>query len=548
MMSVRNPGVSRSAPATRIMAPWANVLAGNCPEANSVCKLMRTPRPCRDTRLAPITAVNRTIPIVGHKPIRPPTAMNSPISIGGIRMNAKNRRERGRMRAEDTGMGRLCHMELKDLPRVDALATELVTIGLPRQLAAAIARTAVDEARTEIQAGRAADPVAAARSAADSVLTVKPQRVVNATGVLLHTNLGRAPQAPDTVGHQLAIGYGNVELDVTTGQRGARAAYANRLLTSLTGAEAALVVNNNAAALLLALAAIAGTGNAVVSRGEEIEIGGSFRLPELMAASGATLVEVGTTNRTRVGDYERVIKDAAAVLKVHPSNYRLEGFAESASYADLAELATSSDVPLIADVGSGLLDANVPWLPGSPPAWLAEEPGVRQTLDLGADIVLFSGDKLLGGPQAGIAVGRADLIGRMAKHPLARALRIDGSTHASLVATLEMYANDRGAEIPFWSMVALPYEELEQRHEHLLSAVSMSGRVVAGESLPGAGSVPGETIPSPNLHLDGKADELWQRLLAASPPILARRREGELIVDLRTVAVDDDRHLAETLG
>jgi L-seryl-tRNA(Ser) seleniumtransferase len=441
-------------------------------------------------------------------------------------------------------------MELKDLPRVDALVADLVELGVPRQMATGIARTAVDEARSEIRNGRSADPVGRATAAATALLAVKPTRVINATGVLLHTNLGRAPLAPTAADYaaDAARGYGNVELDVTTGKRGGRAAYAVELLTTLTGAPAAVVVNNTAGALLLALAAIAEGGGAVVSRGEEIEIGGSFRLPELMAASGAQLIEVGTTNRTRIADYERVIDGAAAVLKVHPSNYRLEGFAESASYAELAELAAHHEVSLIADVGSGLLDSNVPWLPGSPPAWLAEEPGVRQTLEAGAGVVLFSGDKLLGGPQAGIAVGRADLIARMAKHPLARAVRIDGSTHAALVATLELYADDRGAEVPFWSMVALGYDDLEQRHERLLDALGGAGRVIAGESLPGAGSVPGETIPSPNLHLDGSADALWQRLLTATPPILARRRDGELIIDLRTVDPSDDQHLADTLA
>ncbi len=441
-------------------------------------------------------------------------------------------------------------MELQDLPRVDDLAARLVEMGVPGRLATAVARESLEEARSSILKGEQADPRSRAVETADMILSARPTRIVNATGVLLHTNLGRAILAPEAaaLATESLVGYGNVELDVTTGRRGGRAGHAQRLLASLTGAEAALIVNNNAAALLLALAAIAGTGNAVVSRGEEIEIGGSFRLPELMAASGATLVEVGTTNRTRLDDYERVIAEAAVILKVHPSNYRLEGFAEAASYAELAALAQRSGVPLIADVGSGLLDENVPWLPGSPPPWLAEEPGVRQTLETGADVVLFSGDKLLGGPQAGIAVGRSELIGTMAKHPLARAVRIDGATHAALVATLEMYANDRGAEIPFWAMVGLGYDQLEERHERLLSALGGKGQVVSGESLPGAGSVPGETIPSPNLHLTGNADHLWERLLNASPPILARRREGTLIVDLRTVDPKDDAHLVETLA
>jgi L-seryl-tRNA(Ser) seleniumtransferase len=441
-------------------------------------------------------------------------------------------------------------MDLQDLPRVDDLAARLAGTGLPRQLAICIAREAIDTARAGIRDGGAPDVVAAALATAAQITTGRPTRLINATGVLLHTNLGRAilpTQAADGA-RSAATSYGNVELDVSTGERGGRASYGKHLLCALTGAEAALVVNNNAGALLLALAAVAGNGHAVVSRGEEIEIGGSFRLPELMTASGCLLVEVGTTNRTRLADYEREIKSAAAILKVHPSNYRVEGFSESTPIAELAALTRRNHVPLIADIGSGLLDDTVPWLPGSPPHWLADEPAARQTLAAGADIVLFSGDKLLGGPQAGIAVGRADLIDRMSQHPLARALRIDGPTHAALVGTLELYADDRGAEIPFWAMVALGYDELELRHRTLLDKLAGKGAVVRGESVPGAGSVPGETIPSPNLVLNGNADVLFARLLAATPPILARRHDGRLTIDLRTVDPEDDMHLATTLG
>ena len=447
-------------------------------------------------------------------------------------------------------MGRLCHMELRDLPRVDILADQLVATGTTRLVATTIARQVIADARTAIQSGGEADPAGDAARIARQLQGTRPTRMINATGVLLHTNLGRAPMASQAGERavDLLTDYGNVEFDTRTGTRGRRAGYAKYLLTVLTGAEAAVVFNNNAAALLVALAAIAGDGNAVVSRGEEIEIGGSFRLPELMATSGANLVEVGTTNRTRLSDYEQVASEAAAFLKVHPSNYRLEGFSESVSYADLAALAKRKAVPLIADVGSGLLDANVPWMPGSPPAWLAAEPGVRQTLDEGADVVLFSGDKLLGGPQAGIAVGRSDLISLMAKHPLARAVRIDGATHAALTATLELYADDRADEIPFWAMASLDYDTLERRHRTMLEALGGRGDVIVGESLPGAGSVPGETIPSPNLRLEGKADELWERLLNATPPVLARRREGELILDLRTVDPADDSLLARILS
>jgi L-seryl-tRNA(Ser) seleniumtransferase len=441
-------------------------------------------------------------------------------------------------------------MDLQDLPRVDELASRLAGTGLPRLLAISIARDAIDTARNEIRSGGTSDPEAAALATAMLVAACRPTRIINATGVLLHTNLGRAllPGLAAESAAETAVTYGNVELDIRTGERGRRAAYGEHLLRALTGAGAALAVNNNAGALLLALAAIAGSGNTIVSRGEEIEIGGSFRLPELMAASGCRLVEVGTTNRTRLEDYEREIESAAAILKVHPSNYRVQGFAEAAPLEELAKLARRHDVPLIADIGSGLLDANVPWLPGSPPAWLAGEPAVRQALEAGADVVLFSGDKLLGGPQAGIAVGRDDLIHKMSLHPLARALRIDGATHAALVGTLKLYADDRGGEIPFWAMVSLGYSELEQRHQRLLDKLGGRGAVVRGESVPGAGSVPGEAIPSPNLQVPGNADDLFARLLGATPPILARRRHGKLIIDLRTVDPGDDPHVAETLA
>jgi L-seryl-tRNA(Ser) seleniumtransferase len=417
-------------------------------------------------------------------------------------------------------------------------------------LATVIARHAIEQARSRISAGGTADAAAIALQLARRVAAAKPTRVVNATGVLLHTNLGRASWHSEAAAAatEAAIGYGNVELDVTSGRRGGRAGYARELLIALTGAADALVVNNTAGALLLALAALADGGNAVVSRGEELEIGGSFRLPELMAASGARLVEIGTTNRTRLSDYQAAVDDAAVILKVHTSNYRLEGFSESVGYTDLANLARTSGVPFLADVGSGLLDTRVPWLPGNPPTWLATEPGVRQTLEMGADLVMFSGDKLLGGPQAGIIVGRKDLVRRLAGHPIARAVRIDGPTHAALAATLDLYASDRAAEVPFWAMVALPYDDLEARHRRVLDAISGDGELIAGESLPGAGSVPGETIPSPNLRMKGNADVLWERLLGASPPILARRMEGNLIIDLRTVDPADDAHVVAALS
>jgi L-seryl-tRNA(Ser) seleniumtransferase len=445
-------------------------------------------------------------------------------------------------------------MDPRDLPSVDALAARLagaLARPLPGAIVTAVARDAVEEARTTVLAGGTADPFTDGLIRLQRLAAHRPGRVINATGVLLHTNLGRAPLAPSAWAEaaHAATGYTNVELDLASGARGGRGGYVHELLCSLTGAEAALAVNNNAGGLLLALAAIAGRdGRVLVSRGELIEIGGSFRLPDVMAASGATLVEVGTTNRTRVGDYAARMDGAALVLKVHPSNYRIEGFAEEPGYGELAALARRAGVPFAADVGSGLLDTRVPWLEGPPPAWLADEPGVRQTLEAGADVVLFSGDKLLGGPQAGLAVGTATAIEAMARHPLARALRVDGVTQAMLAATLEAYAGGTAARLPFWAMATIPYEVLEERHRRLLAQAGVAGRVVAAESLPGAGSVPGRSIPSPAITLDGRGDASWKALVDSDPPIVARRRDDKLVLDLRTVDPADDAVVAATLA
>ncbi len=267
-----------------------------------------------------------------------------------------------------------------------------------------------------------------------------------------------------------------------------------------------------------------------------------------MRASGSNLVEVGTTNRTRLADYEAVLADAALVLKVHPSNYRIEGFAEEVGYRELAEAASRAGVPFVVDVGSGLLDTRVPWLDGPPPGWLSQEPGVVQTLDAGADLVLFSGDKLLGGPQAGIAVGRADLVAKLKKHPVARAVRLDGSTAAALTVTIEAYASGTAGRLPFWAMASIPYEALESRLENLRRAAGIGGEIVRSESVPGAGSVPGEAIPTPALKIETDADVAWKSLVAGDTPIVARRRDGALHIDLRTVDQDDDRVVAAALG
>jgi len=408
-------------------------------------------------------------------------------------------------------------------PSVDALARELVDVGLPHPLL-------VEAAREAIAAG---DP-ASARQRAEDMARMLLHPVINATGVLLHTNLGRAPVR---VVHEARAS--NLELDLATGLRGSRSEHAARLLAGACGAEAAVVVNNGAAAVLLVLAALAGAGRAVVvSRGELVEIGGGFRIPDVLAESGARLVEVGTTNRTNLSDYQVAVErdDPALVLKVHQSNYRIVGFTESVGVADLATLGPT----VVADLGSGLLDAACPWLAGGPPAWLAEEPGARQTLAGGAGIVTFSGDKLLGGPQAGVIAGRAPLVARCARHPLARALRPGGLVLAALQDTALAYLRRDGDAIPFWRMAGAPVEELRTR-----AGALMAGEVVACDAVPGAGTAPGVTIPSAGIALDG---DHTAALRANDPPIVARVEAGRTILDLRAVDPADDAVVAKAVA
>jgi L-seryl-tRNA(Ser) seleniumtransferase len=313
------------------------------------------------------------------------------------------------------------------------------------------------------------------------------------------------------------------------------------LLARLCGAEDAIVVNNNAAAVLLALAALAAGRAVPVSRGESVEIGGGFRVPEVMAQSGALLVDVGTTNRTRLDDYRRAVDahDVALVLKVHPSNYRVDGFVEDTSVAELARLGP----PVVVDLGSGLIDATCPWLPGPPPPWLAGEPAAVQTLAAGAALVTFSGDKLLGGPQAGIIAGRAELVARCAAHPLARALRPGGLVLAALQDLVLAYLRrDVVTAVPFWRMVATPVAELAARASSIAAATGATEIETA--ALPGAGSAPGATIPSAGVRLDG--DHL-AALRAHDPPVIARARDGVTLLDLRAVEPADDVVIVEAL-
>lgn len=419
---------------------------------------------------------------------------------------------------------------------MDVLAGRIQS-SLPHAIVADAARTVIDRARADIADGKPVDPEAAARDLVRTIERSSEVDVINASGVLLHTNLGRAPWSEAAVerASAAAAGYGGLEIDVETGQRARRGGYVERLLTSLTGAESALVVNNNAAALLLTLSATSAGKAVPVSRGEMIEIGGSYRLPEVMTVSGARLVEVGTTNRTRVGDYQTAVQvhDCGAILKVHPSNYRVEGFTEQPPVKELAELARSSGLPLINDIGSGLLDTRWSWLP----SWLQGEPGARQALTDGADLVTFSGDKLLGGPQAGIIVGSASLVTTVRASPLTRALRVDGVTYAALAATLEAYVNETPESIPFWNHALIDSSELEERCVRL--ADTTGGTVEAGASVVGAGSAPGIAIPGPVVRLSSRQDA-FECLLAEQRPVLTRREAGDLIVDLRAVEPEDD--------
>jgi L-seryl-tRNA(Ser) seleniumtransferase len=304
------------------------------------------------------------------------------------------------------------------------------------------------------------------------------------------------------------------------------------------------VVNNNAAAVLLILAAIAKDRQVLVSRGESVEIGGGFRIPEVLEQSGATLVDVGTTNRTRVADYRRALArkgaDVAAILKVHPSNFRVEGFTEDTEIRELASL----DVPVIADIGSGLIDATCPWLPGPPPAWLHGEPAGRQALADGAAVVTFSGDKLFGGPQAGIIVGRADLVAACGAHPLARALRPGAHVLAGVQRTALAYLGKTAAtDVPFWAMVAATLPDLRRRAEAIVAAAGV-GAVVETEAVPGAGSAPGATIASIGIRLHG--DHL-ATLRHGDPPVIARTRDGSTWLDIRTVDHHSDAALVDAL-
>jgi L-seryl-tRNA(Ser) seleniumtransferase len=420
---------------------------------------------------------------------------------------------------------------LRALPAVDRLAAALDDGATPAEAVAA-ARAVLDARRAELHAGAGDDPDLVARARAQ--LAPSLRRVLNATGVVLHTNLGRAPlaEAAADAAADAARGYVNLELDLGTGRRGARDAHVSALLAQLTGAQDAMVVNNGAAAALLAAVALAGPGRAIaVSRGQLVEIGGGFRVPEVVAQAGARLVEVGTTNRTRLADYRRALDDGAdVILRVHPSNFRTVGFVEEVGIAQLCGLG----VPVIDDLGSGVLAAGL--------EVLADEPPVRDSVAAGAAVVCFSADKLLGGPQAGLLVGTAEAIAACRRHPLARALRVGRLPMAALAATLALYRDPERArrEIPVLAMLTADDATLRARAQTLADATG--GEVVELVARVGGGALPLVELPGPAVAVGpcgAGADALAARLRAGDPPLIARITDGRVVVDPRTLGDDE---------
>jgi L-seryl-tRNA(Ser) seleniumtransferase len=432
----------------------------------------------------------------------------------------------------------------RQVPSVDRVLAALDD-DVPHGVRVTIAREAVDAARETARRTGAVDEAAVladARARAEGFRARLLRPVVNATGVLLHTNLGRAPLGADALDAARATaGYSNLEYRIAEGIRGSRHEHAGSLLALAVGADAGIVVNNNAAAVLLVLATLARGRNVLVSRGELVEIGGGFRVPEIMAETGARLVEVGTTNRTRLDDYERALDDdTALVLKVHASNYRMVGFVESTPVTELAKLGP----PVVVDAGSGLLDETTPWL-SAPPAWMRDELGVRQCLDAGAALVTFSGDKLLGGPQAGVALGRRAFVDRLKAHPLARAVRADKVTLAAMQSVALAYLGHDVSRVPFWQMATAPVEELRVRAERIARSVP-GAKVIETEAVAGGGSLPGLGIPSVGIAVDAEhADDLATRLRLDW--IIGRVERDQVVCDVRTIDPADDERVAAAL-
>ncbi len=452
------------------------------------------------------------------------------------------------------------HAALVDALRAEADAWRAELFGAPTCADAAGAGrpAAASSVRSDEDIAHAITDGAARRLHDRLASRLRP--VLNATGVVVHTNLGRAPLSAGALARvaEVSGGYSALEYDLQAGARGSRDAHAEPLLRQLTGAQAAVVVNNNAAATMLMLAALAAGREVVVSRGELVEIGGGFRVPDILAQSGAALREVGTTNRTRISDYGAAIGPRTAlILRVHPSNFRIEGFTERPSLAELVALGQQTGIGVVEDLGSGfLLPAHADFEASGAAQALADEPSVQASVAAGVDVVGFSGDKLLGGPQAGILVGRADPIGRIRRHPLMRALRCDKMTYAALEATLVDYVAGRAARtIPVARMLALTAAAIRARAERvvqaLASSASFSASVRDGRSTIGGGSAPGVTLPTALIALRHErlaAEALASRLRHAPIPVIGRIIDDHVVLDLRTVAPEDDDRLVAALA
>ncbi len=428
-------------------------------------------------------------------------------------------------------------------PRIGALAGELSLAAVTN-----LVREVTDSARAAVLGGADAPEFEQLTERilrrAERSWSNWPRRVINATGVVLHTNLGRAPMSAAAIeaAGMAAAGYSDLEFDLDSGKRGSRNSRISQVIADVSGAEAGIAVNNNASAVLIALSAIAEGKEVIVSRGEAVEIGGGFRIPDVMRRSGATLVEVGTTNRTYARDYgAAVTPNTAAILKVHPSNFSVQGFTHEPDLADLVAVGREHDIPVLNDLGSGtLLDTRR--------FGMEREPTVQDSVTDGAAITMFSGDKLLGGPQAGIIAGKRELVDRISKHPLARAVRMDKMALAALTATLLSYLKDDAeSEIPIWRMISADNETIEQRANSWRKSIGV-GEVKSGRSTVGGGSLPGETLPTSVLSLpDGDAETLAAALRSTETPVIARIHEEQLLLDPRTVLPEEDEQVIAAL-
>jgi L-seryl-tRNA(Ser) seleniumtransferase len=435
----------------------------------------------------------------------------------------------------------------RQLPSVNQLISRFPNGDISHTRLVNACRKALDTARAIIQESGIAPPEDDILQLVQRELKEREQLslrpVINATGVIIHTNLGRAPLSTEALQamHEVAIGYSTLEYELEAGQRGKRDTHIEAMVREVTGAEAALVVNNNASAVYLSLAGLAAGREVIVSRGELVEIGGGFRMPDVMAQSGCHLVEVGTTNRTRAGDYANAITENTALLmRIHSSNFKQIGFTENPALNELAALAHQHNVYLMDDLGSGaLLDTSV--------YGLEHEPTVGDSLAAGVDLITFSGDKLLGGPQAGLIVGRQVLIDKLKKHPLARAVRPDKLCLAGLLVTLKHYRDGEALEkVPVWRMIALPTEQIEARAQHWQQ--QLGGEVIDAFSTVGGGSLPGTQLPSRVLALSANdVDYLADALRRTSPPIIGRIQDGRLLLDPRTVLPEQDEQLLQHL-